>query len=86
MKLTYPDRGANAYLFGLLLSRSVVRIQGIPQTAGKLPQGVILRLPLHGAKLRGYTEMRGEKWEPLQRFIPGKMQVKMARNDESRRT
>ena len=41
---------SETHLFGLFLSCPVRRIQGIPQTVGKLPQLLLLWLPLHGAR------------------------------------
>lgn len=41
------------HLFGLFLGCPVIRGQGIFETGGKLPQWLLLWLPLHGAECRG---------------------------------
>jgi hypothetical protein len=35
------------YIFGLLSQLRVHAVQGVPETAGQLPQWLILRLPIH---------------------------------------
>lgn len=47
---------SETHLFGLFLSCPVRRIQRIPQTVGKLPQLLLLWLPLHGAGSERVTE------------------------------
>jgi hypothetical protein len=44
---TKTKRRGFRYIFGLLSELRVHAVQGVPETAGQLPQWLILRVPIH---------------------------------------
>jgi hypothetical protein len=52
------------YLFSLLLSSAVARVQRIPEAVGQLPQWPLLRLPLHCKNIRKRVGFSGSQLNP----------------------